>query len=502
VRSNLRNAGCLIMSMAVAGVAAAANDLRLIDAVKAGSAQQMESLLKEGVDVNATQGDGATALHWAVQRDDLATVDRLLKAGAKANVANDNGVTPVFLACTNRSGAIVEKLLAAGANPNAKLIRGETVLMECARTGNLRGVKALLAKGAKVNEKESMHDQTALMWAVSQSHPDVTNALIEFGADINARSRAYQQTVTSEETQRDKREELNYIKTRGGSTALMFAARVGDVESARLLLAAGANPNDISPDGTSILVEAAHSGQGAIGKLLLDKGADPNNAEAGYTALHAAVLRGDLDLVKALLAHGANPNALVTKGDPIRRDAQDFVLTGKEIGATPYFLAARYLEVEMMPILVAAGADPKKGLPDGTTPLMVAAGVGDSRNDSDDGKNMSRRYVYVYDGAVLEPESRVLACVKEAVALGGDVKATDAAGNTALHGAAPLGFDTVVQFLVDSGADVNAKNRRGVTPLGALTGSGRRGYRDTDAVTGHTEFPTTRALLRKLGAVE
>jgi ankyrin repeat protein len=503
MRINLKNVfGWWMVPLASVVSLAATSDLRLIEAVKTGNTEAVLALLKQRVDVNAPEGDGATALHWAVNRDDLTTADLLIHAGARANVANDLGVTPLFLACTNRNGVMVERLLAAGANPNAALVRGETVLMECSRAGSLRAVKALLAHGADVNAKESLHDQTALMWAAAQQHPEVVGALIEVNADIRARSRVYAQIVTGEETQRAGREELNYILRRGGSTPLLFAARVGDAESAKLLLAAGADVNDALPDGTSALVEAAYSGHGAVAAVLLDKGADPNAAEVGYTALHAAVLRGDLGLVKALLAHGAHPNALVTKGTPIRRDSQDLVLPATLIGATPYFLAAKFLEVEMMPILAAGGANPRLALPDGTTPLMVAAGMGTSRVPGDE-KNQTRRGVFVYDGGVLEDESRVREAVAAAIGLGSDVDAVNKAGDTALHSAASLGFDTVVQLLADKGADINVKNKRGLTPLAALSGRGRgRAAAASDEYVAPATHPSTVALLRKLGATQ
>jgi uncharacterized protein len=505
MRLNLKNivGWCMAPVASIVTIAnlGAASDMRLIEAIKTGNKQAVVALLKQRIDVNAPQGDGSTALHWAVHRDDLATTDLLLKAGARANAANDLGVTPLFLACTNRNGAMVERLLSAGANANAATERGQTVLMECSRSGNLRGVRALLAHGADVNAKEAMHGQTPLMWAVAQQHPDVVAALIELNADVKARSRIYAQTVTSEETQRAGREELNYITHRGGSSPLLFAARVGDIESAKLLLAAGADVNDQLPDGTSALVEAAYSGNGAVATLLLDKGADPNAAGVGYTALHAAVLRGDADLVKALLAHGANPNPIITKGTPIRRDSQDLVLDKTEMGGSPYFLAAKFLEPKLMAVLAAGGADPRLTLPDGTTPLMVAAGMGASFNPADPGKNQTRRGIFVYDGGILEAESQVLETVTTALALGSDVNAVNRAGDTALHAAAALGLDTVVQLLADKGADINAKNKRGLTPLAALNGKGRATV-SADGYSTRVAHPGTVALLTKLGGTE
>lgn len=496
----------------------AANDAPLINAVRAENTDAVRALLKQRVDVNVPAGDGSTALHWAVHRDNLTTVDLLLRAGARANVSSDLGVTPLYLACTNRSGTMVRKLLEAGANPNATLVRGETVLMECARAGTVDGVRALLATGADVNAKESTHGQTALMWAASQKHAGVVEALLELGADVRARSRIYTQTVKNAD-RTGNREPVSTVE-RGGSTPLLFAVRAGDVESVRLLLGAGADVNETLPDNMSALVLAAHSGHGAVGALLLEKGADPNADGVGYSALHAAVLRGDIGLVKALLARGANPNSFITKSSPIRRDSQDFSLPSPLTGATPYLLAAKYLEIDIMRALAAAGVDPRLTMPNGTTALMMAAGTFEARA-RDERRNLNRRGICVCDGGVLEDASRVKEAVRASLDLGIDVNAINAAGDTALHAAASMGYESVVQLLASVGASLNVKNKRGQTPLATLS-KGRRpaGDDERDGIVGGVTAAgsvagagadvygilrakqNTAALLRKLGALE
>jgi len=485
----------LCLCVFVVGGFAAATDPRLIQAVKAKDAVTVRELLKARADVNAAQGDGATALHWAVHHDDLTTVDLLLRAGARVNVANDLGVTPLYLACTNRNSAMVEKLLAAEADSNAKLLNGETVLMNCARTGDAASVKALIAAGAKVNAKEPEHDQTALMWAAAEKHPDAVRVLLEAGADVHARSRTYTQTVTSEVTQRLGREELNYTVLRGGTTPLLFAARSGDVESVRLLLAAGANVNDTLPNGMSALVLAAHSGNGTAARLLVEKGANPNAAEIGYTALHAAVLRSDLDLVNHLLDHGANPNAQITKGTPLRRNSQDFNLPATLIGATPYWLAAKFVEADLMRALVAGGADPGTPIKDGTTPLMAAAGLKEGN-----AREADRRGLNLVDGGKLPDETRVVEAVRVALLQPGNIDAVNQNGDTALHAAVTMRYDIVVKLLADRGANLNVKNKRGLTPLATLTGRGQGGAAANRPSS--ESRSSTADLLRKLGAVE
>jgi ankyrin repeat protein len=282
---------------------------------------------------------------------------------------------------------------------------------------------------------------------------------------------------------------LNYTVLRGGSTALLFAARSGDAESVRLLLAAGADANDTQPDGMSALTLAAHSGNGPAGHVLLEKGADPNAAGIGYTALHAAALRSDVSLVKDLLAHGANPNAVITKGTPLRRNNQDYNLPATLIGATPYWLAAKFLEADIMRALLAAGADPKGTIPDGTTPLMAATGLKEpAARDTD------RRGLAFIDGGKVPEESAVVDTVTVALQAA-DINATNKNGDSAMHAAATMGYNRVIQLLADHGARLDIKNARGQTALGALTAGRNRAAADSPR-------NVTIELLRKLGAAE
>jgi len=478
-------AGTSLVAALTIGLAAA-GDVRLIEAVRARNADRVRTLLAERINVNATQGDGATALHWAVHLDDLSLVDTLIRAGARADIADDTGATPLYLACVNRNADAVGRLLVARANPNATLLSGETVLMTCARTGDAAAVRALLTRGGNVNARESAHNQTALMWAAAQSHRAVVQTLLEGGADVHARSREYTQTVTSEVTQRAGREELNYTVPRGGMTALLFAARSGDADSARLLVAAGADVNEALPEGATALIVAAHSGHRQAALALLEKGADPNADAVGYTALHAAVLRSDVELGKALLARGADPNAPITKGTPVRRNSQDFELPKTLIGATPYTLAAKFLEPEIMRVLAAAGADTRRPMKDGATPLMAASGMGIVAPAQDEKRGTDRRGLAILDGGIVEPESRVLDTIITALSLGSDLDAVNPAGETALHIASAQGYETVVRALAERGANLNARNARGQTPLGALLARKAR--------------PNMIELLRKLGA--
>jgi ankyrin repeat protein len=473
---------------------AATMDSRLAEATKRQNKQAVRALLAEHADVNVSQEDGAP-LHWAAHWDDLETAELLIRAGANVNAANQLGVTPLMLACENASAPMVTKLLQAGANANLASPTGETPLMTCARTGSADAVRVLLARGAKVNAKEALQAQTPLMWAVAEVHPEVTRVLLEHGADVHARSRTFGQLIVRGETGArlvcPAPAGVNApcvdaeMEPKGGSTPLLFAARSGDVESAKLLVAAGANVNDTAPNGDSALVVAAYSGHGNVAEFLLDKDANPSAAGGGYSALHMALLREDPELVKALLAHGANPDVRVTKGTPHMRSSQQFGLTNTLLGATPFFLAAKYIEIDMMRALVAAGADPLLRAQDGTTPLMAAAGIGYKGGETRRGRE--------HHQLPPDDERRVLEAVKMAIGLGADVNATNQAGDTALHGAAIRGYKDIAQFLVDKGASLEATNKRGQTPLSLAKLEPNKVYAERDR-------KSTEALLLRLGA--
>ncbi len=439
---------------------AAAKDGRLADAVQHNKSELARALLSDHAEVNATQGDGTTALDWAVHRGDSDLVDRLVRSGANVNASTDLGVTPLYLACMNADGAMVEKLLHAGANANSALTTGESALMTCARTGNPKAVLALVSHGADVNVTEKMHHQTALMWAISEQHPDAARILIEHAADIHARSAIHRQYVAlkiphvGEQRGRNSGE---WVKM-GGSTPMLFASRTGNRDLVQMMLAAGSDVNETAPDGNTALLIAAHSGYGMLAQWLLDQGADANAAGPGYTALHLAVLKGDRALMGALLNHNANPNARMTNGAPLRRTDPDGLLTAEFIGATPFWLAARFVEPEVMRMLAMEGANPKIATTDGITPLMAAAGVGwDTGYD--------RRGPYITGAGLPADEDQALAAVRLAIQLGGDVRAADEAGDTALHAAVAKGYGRIVRLLAESGAALNAKNNKGETPL-------------------------------------
>jgi ankyrin repeat protein len=429
------------------GVAHAQMRPPLSAAAKNVDRDEVARLIKQGANVNATEGDGSTALHWASYRDDVAIADQLLRAGANAHVANDLGATPLWAACSNGSDAMVRRLLEAGADPNLALLSGETPLMVAARSGAATVVSQLLARGAKVNVSGS-RGQTPLMWAVAQKHQAVARLLVAAGADIHAKSKVWSQVMAV-----SPHGMLQYNRTvpHGGETALMFAARAGDLASAKLLVDAGAKVTDADAWGISATALAAHSGFTDLVEFLLDKGADPNTNGGGFTALHAAAQRRDERMAAALLAHKADPNARVQSWTPTRRSSRDWNFNPELVGATPYWLAARAMAPNVMRLLAQHGADTrvvhKVGYHAGdppaprsqtTTAVMAAVGMGGGIPWVNVDRNLR--------------EPIVLEAVKLAVELGADVNVMNDDGRTALDAAKASRYESVVKFLTEKGA--------------------------------------------------
>jgi len=419
--------------VAGAAVAADTGNLSLVSAAKQGDRAAVQSLLNGPAKQNVAGAEGGAALIWAASRNDLEMVDMLLAAGADAKAANEYGATALYAAAGNDDPAMALKLLAAGANPNMGLGSGETPLMLASREGHTATVHALLEAGADPNVQEKNGRQTALMWAIAeQHHPDVVKELVEHKADVN-------------------------VKARTGFTALMFAAR-GDLESTRILLNAGADPNATIPDwGGTALIIASTMGQTDVVEALLDKGADPNYKDGNsFTALHSAVRDSDygedraqreaaLATVKVLLKHGADPNARIHQEKPTVRSTNELEYEG----ATPIALAAEVSDLDAIKALVTGGGDPNIPTAKGTTPLILTSGAGTD----------------VQRPRSLDERALALETAKYLVAHGADVNAVGQFGWTALHSASYQGLNDVIEFLVSKGAKTEVKDELGQTPL-------------------------------------
>jgi len=449
-----------ILTFARSVVGAEPADSPLLEAAKNQDSKAVRSLLNRKVDVNARSSDGSTALLWLAHANEVDTAELLLKAGADANAANDFQVTPLSQACLNASAGFVRLLLKSGANPNTPIATGETPLMTCAKTGNSDAVRLLIEYGASVNAKEPSQNQTALMWAAAESHPAVVSALIAAHADLKAHSKQ-------------------------GFTPIHFAARVGDLESVKLLLAAGVDMNlltqgDVDENsrtaaaGYTPLLIAMLRAQADVAQYLLDHGADPNIDAAGFTPLHWASTTWEgfasnpvygfedamsgipdreakLGLVKSLLAHGAKVNARMTKRQP--SFATGYADT---VGATPLLLAASVDDVEIMRILLAAGADPKIPTATKATAIMAATGLNHGIGES------------------LVTEAEAKEAVKLLLDLGLDPKGETTFGENALFGPAYRGWNSLLAQMIDLGVNVNAVSKAGVTPYRAANGQGDR----------------------------
>jgi ankyrin repeat protein len=478
----------LAMVLSVAAYAATNGNAALVDAAKNQDSESVRALLKQHVDVNAPQADGTTALHWAAHWGDLEMVDALLREGANATALNRYGATPLSEAVHIGSGALVEKLLKAGADANTfTTAQAETVLMKASREGNLEAVKVLLEHGAEVNAKENFRGQTALMWAAAEGHANIVSMLATHGAELDVRS-------YDRDTSLPKMAAGTPAApiARGGLTALLFAARQGEIDAAKALLDAKADINAVDSDGNNALVLAIINGHYDLTQFLIDRGADLNvAAKNGRTALYSAVEMHDvdwsprparketdkttsMDIIHALLDHKANVNAQLTAPAPIEKHAQDMGDKSMGAGTTPFTRAARSADLELMHLLLDKGADAKLVGKDNQTALMVAAGV-------------------AYNDHIKGTEAEALEAVKLCVSLGVDVNAATDKGETALHGAAHRGADSIAKYLIDNGGNVKARNKRGFTALDIALGKG--GYAGGPGPV----HDTTAALIRQAG---
>jgi ankyrin repeat protein len=432
----------------------------------------------------ADDPDGTTPLHWAVRANNVDAAQRLLRAGANPDATNRYGVTPLWLAAENASAPLIQALLQAGAHPT------DSILMNASRTGNAEVVRMLLARGAEANARESTLGETALMWAAAENHPEAVRALIEHGADPNTRS-----NKLVYEKDRFGLEGVTTILPRGDWTALMYAARQGSLEAARALAESGADLNLADPDGTTALVLAIMNGHFDTAAMLAEKGADPNIADVtGMAALYAAVDMNTLgeiygrpgrkstdklsalDLLPILLAHGANPNATLKTPTLSRAHTPGEPSLGE--GTTPLMRAAKNGDTAAIRVLMAHGADASLKQKNGTTALMLASGVGRGTG------------VFAKDYAT---EAQLLAAVQFLVESGMDVNGTNEAGQTPLHIAAQAS-DGIVKYLAEHGANLEATDKQGRTALDIAMGKGVRARIGGEP----TMRESTAALLRQL----
>ncbi len=456
-------------------------DLRLATAAANRDTAAVRALLGQKVDVNAPDVQGTPALHWAIRLDDIDLTRLLLSAGADAKLANRYGVTPLALAVSSGSPALIRLLLDAGADANAVDPAAETMLMIASRVGVTDAVRVLLEHGAVVDTRDKTYQQTALMVAVRENHLAIVQMLIERGADVNAKTRTGQTPqwvlpnsvpgfghgigiVRGGLPPRGSRQPIP-----GSLSPLLYAARDGRLEAAKLLLAAKAEINQTDANAITPVLMAIVNNRVDVARFLIEKGADIQATDwYGRTPLWAAIETRNMDVdnatlansierepmlevIKVLLERGANVNVRMKEVPPIRRAF--LRVTGSLAwvdftGQTPFLTASLAADLTVMRLLLKHGADPNIGTFEGTTPLMAAAGVN-----------------WVYSQTFDEGAAARLEAVKLCHELGNDVNAVNSMGLTALMGAANRGSDDIIRFLVEKGAKLDVKDKEGRTAM-------------------------------------
>ena len=474
-----------------------AAETKLIEAVKKSDAAAVKTLIAQKADVKAAAVDGTTALHWAAEQGNVAIADMLIAAGADAKAANRYGVTPMALAAENGKAAVIDRLIKAGVDVNAVFGDGQTALMSASLNGNVDAVRTLIKSGANVNAVEKFKGQTALMWAAGEGNTDATALLVEFGADVKA-------------------------KSKGGFTAFLFTVLNDRIPAMKVLVQHGANLDDRAPDGSTALNMAIINAHLDMASALLDLGADPKIQDLNGTPLHslmwmrkpgasweAAGTASDplpvprlfdktssLDLAKKLIEKGADPNARITWKETVMTKslgttkAPPNINLGRHhlsfVGSTAFYNAARNGDAPMMRLLVSMGADPNINTAVGVTPLMGAACLD------------------YYEGESPGPttgvsEAERLEAVKLAIELGNDINAHTKFGDypvvgspettimrypdniedllglgvgdprwdgmTAVHGAILCNQNSILEYLISKGADLESRTDYGWTPL-------------------------------------
>ena len=468
----------------------------LVDAAKAGDRAGALALIEKKADVNATEPDGTTALHWAVHHGDVELVRRLIRAGANVKAMNEFGATPMSEAAVLADPALLGALLEAGASVESPNADGQTALMVVARTSRVDAARLLITHGASVNAVEKWRGQTALMWAAAQSQPAMVRELIAAGADVNARATLnnWGRQVTAEPRA--------IYRPAGGLTPLLYASREGCVECIAALVDGGAEINSPDPENISPLLMAVINMRFDAAALLIQRGANPNHIDFwGRAPLYAAVdlntiPRGGrpdrpvldtttaLQVVEQLLAAGANPNAQLKLSPPYRNIGNDRGLDGLlTTGATPLLRAAKALDAPAIRALLAKGANLSIPNSRGVTPLMAAAGLGSVDADT--------RGFYLSD----DTQQRSIESLRLLLDAGADVNGKDSRGLSPLHEAARWGWNDVVRFLVEKGADLNAKDNRGNTPVDSALGKAGGNSRGGQRIDVHQD---TAELLKKL----